>query len=244
MSILLMSKVWKHSDVSGNKLLCLLALADWANDAGETWPSYETLARKMRVSRRSAMRIVSDLEESGHIRKITKGGLYGQNVYILGDDIMSPDVAPSDASVTSASDASVTKLVTPVSPNTLETHHKKRQVKSEDENCVQILSIFVSNDTAKSFVQHRRDMKKPMTENAAHAMLTKLEGHPDPDSVLTDSIANGWQGIFPEKTKGTTNGKSKPSRADFDTAHREYARRVSAGEIDFGPDPSDPFSGG
>ena len=44
--------------------------------------------------------------------------------------------------------------------------------------------------------------------------------------------------------KGKTNGRQKPSRADFDTAHREYARRVSAGEIDFGPDPSNPFSGG
>ena len=44
--------------------------------------------------------------------------------------------------------------------------------------------------------------------------------------------------------KGKPNGQQKPSRADFDTAHREYARRVSAGEINFGPDPSDPFSGG
>lgn len=30
----------------------------------------------------------------------------------------------------------------------------------------------------------------------------------------------------------------------FDAAHREYARRVGAGEIDAGPDPSDPFGGG
>lgn len=39
---------------------------------------------------------------------------------------------------------------------------------------------------------------------------------------------------------GTRN--DKPSRQQFDTAHREYARRVSAGAIDRGPDPSNPFA--
>lgn len=36
---------------------------------------------------------------------------------------------------------------------------------------------------------------------------------------------------------------SSRSRAQFDEAHREYVRRVAAGEIDRGPDPSDPFAG-
>lgn len=39
---------------------------------------------------------------------------------------------------------------------------------------------------------------------------------------------------------GTRN--AKPSHEQFDTAHREYARRVSAGAIDRGPDPSNPFA--
>tara|TARA_R110000850_G_scaffold20074_1_gene60017 strand:+ start:916 stop:1689 length:774 start_codon:yes stop_codon:yes gene_type:complete len=76
-----------------------------------------------------------------------------------------------------------------------------------DADVIQILSISISSNVATSFVKHRRDLKKPMTENAANAMLKKLEGHQDPDAVLTDSIANGWQGIFPEKTKGRNNGQ-------------------------------------
>jgi len=122
----------------------------------------------------------------------------------------------------------------------------KASIKSGDNDAeiIQILSIAVSPNIAAAFVQHRKELKKPMTANAASAMIKKLEGHPAPDDVLTDSIANGWQGIFPEKTKGKTNGHSKQtSRADFDTAHREYTRRVGKGEIDFGPDPSNPFGG-
>lgn len=40
-----------------------------------------------------------------------------------------------------------------------------------------------------------------------------------------------------------TNGKSHNNRQQFDEAHREYARRIGSGEIDTGPDESDPFAG-
>ena len=35
----------------------------------------------------------------------------------------------------------------------------------------------------------------------------------------------------------------KNDRLKFDIAHKEYCRRLSAGEINLGPDPSDPFAG-
>jgi len=41
----------------------------------------------------------------------------------------------------------------------------------------------------------------------------------------------------------TRTGGSQHDRARFDTAHREYVRRLANGEIDRGPDPSDPFAG-
>jgi uncharacterized protein YdaU (DUF1376 family) len=43
---------------------------------------------------------------------------------------------------------------------------------------------------------------------------------------------------------GGRNGTSQHrGSAAFDVAHREYARRIAAGEVDRGPDPSDPFAG-
>lgn len=46
--------------------------------------------------------------------------------------------------------------------------------------------------------------------------------------------------LEPIQTKGRTNGIS--AREQFDVAHREYANRIRKGEIDFGPDPSDPWA--
>ena len=86
---------------------------------------------------------------------------------------------------------------------------------SQSAEAVEILSRSVPKQIAADFVAHRREMKKPLTPRAATAMVKKLEGHPAPEAVLTDSIANGWQGIFPEKTRpqfkainGGHNGQS------------------------------------
>ena len=45
-----MTRVWEQSPYSGDRLLLHLALADFANDEGECWPSQRTLARKARCS--------------------------------------------------------------------------------------------------------------------------------------------------------------------------------------------------
>mgnify|MGYP003654143853 CR=1 FL=1 len=106
-----------------------------------------------------------------------------------------------------------------------------------DDDLILILSNSVSPDVAASFVQHRKDLKKPMTENMANAVVKKLEGHHAPDMVLTNSIANGWQGIFPEKiTNGGHNGQRNHNGqnqtytrgdAQFDEA-RERALRIAS----------------
>ena len=72
---------------------------------------------------------------------------------------------------------------------------------SQDAGAIEILAEVVPQQIAKDFADHRRALKKPMTARAAAAMVSKLQGHHDPGAVLIDSIANGWQGIFPEKTK-------------------------------------------
>jgi hypothetical protein len=49
MSVGMLSRVWKHSKARFGDRLVLLAIADFANDAGEAWPSVETLAKKSRL---------------------------------------------------------------------------------------------------------------------------------------------------------------------------------------------------
>jgi hypothetical protein len=58
MSIKVMTDVWDYSRASGTPLLVLLKLADWADDAGECYPSIATIAVKCR------------LKDARHVRRI------------------------------------------------------------------------------------------------------------------------------------------------------------------------------
>lgn len=66
MSVKLMSLVWDKLPSSGSELLCMLALADFANDAGGSiHPSMKTLAEKIRVSESQARRILHKFISDG-----------------------------------------------------------------------------------------------------------------------------------------------------------------------------------
>lgn len=56
------------------------------------------------------------------------------------------------------------------------------------------------------FIQHRHDMKKPLTARAARACLNKLISWGERKAVvaLRDSVANGWQGLFEPKATPQT----------------------------------------
>lgn len=69
MSIKLMTKIWDCDYGQGTKLLLLLALADMANDEGYCWPSYKTLARKIRVGEHHTIMLMNELVADGWITK-------------------------------------------------------------------------------------------------------------------------------------------------------------------------------
>lgn len=75
MSVRVMNEVWEQAmDLSGSRLLVMLALADWANDEGVCWPSVRTLAHKARIDRATAYRVLADLEAEGYIERSSRPG--------------------------------------------------------------------------------------------------------------------------------------------------------------------------
>lgn len=60
-----MSMIWAAYVGGGTELLTLLALADWADDDGRCWPSIASIAKKSRLSRSQAQRIVHRLIADG-----------------------------------------------------------------------------------------------------------------------------------------------------------------------------------
>lgn len=78
-----MTEVWGNGDeeLTDNKLLVLLALADHANDDGICWPSLPTIAKKSRLSESQARRILKWLREKKYIEVVETGNGRKSTIY-------------------------------------------------------------------------------------------------------------------------------------------------------------------
>lgn len=74
MSLDAITHVWKTSKQKGSALLMMLALADYADENGECWPSLTTLAKKTRMTKRNVQKLLDKLEASGDITKLLGEG--------------------------------------------------------------------------------------------------------------------------------------------------------------------------
>ena len=84
LSVRWIGRVWEQSPYQGDKLLLHLALADFANDEGECWPSQRTLASKARCSQRWVRECIAGMVADGmlEIREQTLGR-GGRTLYVL-----------------------------------------------------------------------------------------------------------------------------------------------------------------
>lgn len=67
---------------------------------------------------------------------------------------------------------------------------------------------FINSDVWDSWVKHRSEIKKKLTRTQSEKQIEKLNkwhdaGH-DVNEIITQSVANGWQGLF--EPKGQKNG--------------------------------------
>jgi len=66
-TVRIIALVWDGFDRGGSELLAMLALADWADDDGRCFPSISSIARKTRLSRSQAQRVIHRLIAAGDI---------------------------------------------------------------------------------------------------------------------------------------------------------------------------------
>ena len=65
MAVKILSLVFEYFPEGGSELLAMLALADWSDDLGLCYPSMAAIAKKVRLSRCQAQRVVKGLTKSG-----------------------------------------------------------------------------------------------------------------------------------------------------------------------------------
>lgn len=113
-----MTLVWNSGKNEGVKLLVMLALADWSDADGESFPSIPTLAKRVRVTERYVQKLIRELLDEKEIAIVPFGGRNGSNRYILalpyrGCPPVHPPVPQNTGGVSSSSPLGVS----PSSPN-------------------------------------------------------------------------------------------------------------------------------
>lgn len=118
MSIRVLDRVWKQSRAKGGDLLVELAIADFADDEGNAYPSIPTLGKKSRLSDRQVKRSLQNLEHLGELKVLRGKGPHGTNRYKLRSDIVSCDnMSQGVTNEATGGDISGKVGVTPMSPN-------------------------------------------------------------------------------------------------------------------------------
>lgn len=85
-----MTKIWDDGPEKQGHLLVMLALSDYANDAGECWPSIRSIAEKSRMTERGVQKIIRTLEAEGWLSIATGNGRHGCNQYKINPERGTP----------------------------------------------------------------------------------------------------------------------------------------------------------
>jgi hypothetical protein len=74
MSVHVSSNVWRSCPQKHDRLLLMIALADYCNDEGYCWPSQASIAKRIRGTERGVVRMLDELIAEGEIEVHRKGG--------------------------------------------------------------------------------------------------------------------------------------------------------------------------
>lgn len=127
-----MARVWQHSRHRAGTLLVLLAIADYADEAGVAYPSVQTLMDKSRLSERSVQAALRRLEAAGELLTDAQAGPHRCNLYQVR---IAPDEGAETAprrnctpqKTTQEGAENDTLRVQPAAPKPSLTRHKNRQ---------------------------------------------------------------------------------------------------------------------
>ena len=181
--------------------LVLLKLADNANDDGICFPSYQYIADKCEMSKRSAISHIDDLIKMGFVTKKARKNKDGSsaNLYLLHLEQGSEKSALGGENISLGSEKSAlggSEKSAPITSHSLEpvTESKKNTQKSEFEMLLEQFGI--SGQLAKDFITHRKAKKAPITETAMNGFLREANkvGLSVAESVAI-SIERNWQGF-------------------------------------------------
>jgi hypothetical protein len=216
--------------------LILLKLADCANDEGVCWPSHDTIAKHAECSRKSVIRHMKVLEDSGMISTSNqyRSNLQETNIYQLKlrcdnestAGTLSPVAGTMCPEVRTESHTEPIKepVIEPVSP--VKAKPTKKLTKLQEHEEAATSAEIPENLNHPTFYQQwgefcysRGSNKQYLTKVAVKAIIRKFEGFTVDEvcNALADSVISGWAGVFPKKAGSGYQAKPKQQMTSMPT---------------------------
>ena len=234
MSIRIMSAVWDQAPHKRERLLVLLALADFADDSGLCWPSLPTIAAKARITTQGAIGIIKTLEADGDIVVKRGGGRGKSNRYQLTRYAQSVNVAdcfPADETVNGVAENSqpATENSKPLFTGTINRTTKSEP--SHDEAVNTVLGISTGSDVEPSarevYGQHWAHCARGDAEAFAKYVSDEVAGGADYHDLIGE-----WEQFVDEQKREGEWGKFTTSRNAVDRFIGWRAEGKAPGPLD------------
>lgn len=251
MSIHVMNLVWSKAPCQGNTLLALLALADWSDDSGKSWPSVETLAKKSRQSERNCRTVIRVLESQKLISVQERDGhssLFVINLELLGGQSLPPakksmrgglrrKSLPNSAEIF----APYTSIYTPQDqkqpsgnpslfegiPSELKDPIRPTQKEKQAKEKF-VLPDWIPLPEWNGWIEMRQKMRKPATELAQRYAVEDLQvlriNGENIKEIMRKAIVKNWLSFYAIGSNGT-NHQAPPEDALARERRKEAERK-------------------
>ena len=212
MSNLALTWAFNQNTKKSTAKLILIKLADQANDEGRCWPSIRWICKHTELSERSVQNGLRWLEQFGFIDTIFRYDKENEinltNVYRLKiDETMlgggRANSAPVGQPLPQGRAGRAPGVGQDVHPNP----KVKPSIKPTASSMKDTLPEWVDKDSWSEWVQHRHEIRKPLTPLSAKKCLALLSDYRDRQKeIINNSIVNGWQGLWaPKSAKSSFN---------------------------------------
>ena len=210
--------------------LVLLKLADNANDDGICFPSYQYIADKCEMTRRSAISHIECLIKMGLVSKKERKNKDGSisNLYFLHLEQGSENFALGGENISLGSENFAlggSENISPITSHSLEPVNEPKKTTQKSESEILLERFGITGQLAKDFIAHRKTKRGAISET----QLSRLQKQADKAGisiceVVEICIERNWQGFNAswdwrdEKLRPNSPhlGQSHPNKPKFD----------------------------
>ena len=181
--------------------LVLLKLADNANDDGICFPSYQYIADKCEMTRRSAISHIECLIKMGLVSKKERKNKDGSisNLYLLHLEQGSENFALGGENISLGSENFAlggSENISPITSHSLEPVNEPKKTTQKSESEMLLERFGITGQLAKDFIAHRKTKRGAISET----QLSRLQKQADKAGisiceVVEICIERNWQGF-------------------------------------------------